>query len=77
MVRAVIRRVMALADNGHSLSELLKLLDTLSKASGRLATLLKAERTLCEDLDVASALKRALADVLEELESENREQNRQ
>lgn len=75
MVRTVIRRVMALTENGHSLSDLLKVLDTLSKASGRLANLLKTERVLNEDLDVVQALKQALADVLDELESESRQQS--
>lgn len=67
MLRSVMRRVMALADEGRPLAELLHILDSLSKASNRLANLLKAERQLDENQDVAEALNEALAEVIREL----------
>ncbi len=67
MLRAMMRRIKALADEGRSLPELLSVLKVLGLASTRLVTLLKAERALAEDQDLAAALSQALSQVTKEL----------
>jgi len=68
MLRMVMRQVMSLADDGRSLNDLLHILDSLSQASTRLASLLKAERALGEEQELGSALNQALAEVIRELQ---------
>ena len=67
MVRAVMQLVMSMTDEPHTLAELLKLLDSLSMASTRLATLLKADRQLSKTEDLSEALNEALAELLNEM----------
>lgn len=71
MLRILMRRVMALADEGHALSDVLRLLDCVGKASTRLGTLLKTERLLDERQDMAGALNEALAEMINDLSSNN------
>lgn len=69
-VQQVMAHVVAVIDeDSHSLPDLLRVLDALSRAGTRLATLLKAERELDTALDPAAALNQALAEVLSELEN--------
>ncbi|MBN2047764.1 MAG: hypothetical protein JW750_07985 [Anaerolineaceae bacterium] len=67
MIRGIMQRVMALADEGRTLPELLRVLDTLSMASTRLATLLKTDAQFSKQEDVAAALNLALAELLDEM----------
>jgi hypothetical protein len=67
MLRVMMRRVKALADEGRSLPELLSVLRVLGLASTRLVTLLMADRSLAEDQDLAAALSKALSQVTDEL----------
>lgn len=71
MLRSMMRRAAALADESCSLDEILKLLDTLSKASTRLAGLIKAEQQFAgNEHDFGSALNQAIGEVLNELKKE-------
>jgi len=67
MMRLIIRRVMNLADEGRSLAEVLRVLDSVGAASTRLARLLKAEGELDKKQGMAEALSQALAKVTEDL----------
>ena len=71
MLRSVMRRVIALADEGRSLEELLHVLDTLSSASDRLARLLKAEQHFSKETEnIGEILNQALGEVIETLKKE-------
>ncbi|HHY88990.1 MAG TPA: hypothetical protein GYA06_08740 [Chloroflexi bacterium] len=70
MLRVVLRRVMALADEGRPLPELLRIAETLGKAATRLATLLKAERQLGQG-EVTSALDEVLEEMIAELRADS------
>jgi len=70
MLRATMRRVMAMAEEGRSLPELLRVLEGLAQASARLATLLKTQQALDSGQSVAGALQTALAEVLREMNAE-------
>ncbi|NPV77512.1 MAG: hypothetical protein HPY59_14220 [Anaerolineae bacterium] len=71
MLRSVMRRVIALADEGRSLEELLHVLDTLSSAAARLARLLKAEQDFSKETeDIGEILNQALGEVIETLKKE-------
>ncbi|MCC6147308.1 MAG: hypothetical protein IT308_07035 [Anaerolineaceae bacterium] len=71
MLRAMIRRVTALADDGRSLEELLHVLDTLGSASSRVARLLKAEHDFMQQTeDIGALLNQALGEVIETLKRE-------
>lgn len=72
MLRNLMRRIRALADEGRPLPELLRILETLGKSSTRLATLLKTERLLAGDEDFGQALNDALKDVIRDLTGEPR-----
>jgi hypothetical protein len=67
MIRLIIRRVLNLADEGRSLDEVLKVLDTVGRASTRLAGLLKAADALDKKQGLAAALSQAISEVTEEL----------
>lgn len=71
MLRGLIQRVMALVDEGHSLQEMLKLLDGLSMASTRLARLLQTDIQLSQKDDLVDVLNEALAELLEEMNHES------
>lgn len=67
MLREALRRE-ALDDLDQlTVGERMRVLDTVSKAASRLATLLKAERQLAVDQDMGATLRQALDDLLEEL----------
>jgi len=66
-LRAMMRQVLAQADEGRSLAELLRMLEVLGKTSTRLAALIKAERSLAADQDLATALSQALSQATREL----------
>jgi len=67
MILEINKMVMERIDECHALPELLSVLDVSSKANTRLATLLKAERLLSEDNDIATVLSQALSEVWSEL----------
>jgi len=67
MIRSVMLRVMELAEDSPDLGEMLKLLNTVSIASTRLAALLKTDRLLAKSDDLTTLLNDALAEMLEEL----------
>lgn len=72
MLRNLMRRIKALADEGRPLPELLRILETLGKSSTRLATLLKTERLLAGDEDFGQALNEAVKDIIRDLAGERR-----
>ena len=63
MLRLIIRRVMNLADEGRSLGEVLHVLDTVGRASTRLAGLLKAANELDKKAGLQEALSQALSEI--------------
>jgi hypothetical protein len=65
LLRVIIRRVSLLADEGRTLEELLRVLNTTSIACTRLAGLIKAQHSLEEDSGTAlsEALKAVLSDM--------------
>jgi hypothetical protein len=67
MIRLIIRRVLSLADEGRSLAEVMRVLDTVGRASIRLANLIKAAEALDKKQGVAEALSQALSEVTKEL----------
>lgn len=68
MMRIVIRMVGDLVDAGRPVPELLCIFDSLGKLCTRLATVLKAERTLSKDQPNASlAFSQALREITNEL----------
>ncbi len=71
MIRGIMQRVLPLIDEVCSLQEMLKLLDSLSMASTRLATLLKTDVQLNPKGDLADALNGVLAEMLEEMNQES------
>lgn len=65
ILREMIVRINALAEEETNLPELRRVLDSLSSASVRLANLLNAEKNLCADSeDYSAALQFALAEML-------------
>ncbi len=64
MLRAILRRVHDQAGAAQSTSDLLRILDGLSRASVRLAELIKAQRELDESQSAAGALSEALEEVI-------------
>ncbi len=71
MLRAVIRRVGGLADEGRSMEDLLDLLDGLSAACSRLANMLRTEQFLSTQ-EIAGLLNQRLSGVIEDLRQERR-----
>lgn len=67
MLRTLMRLVETLANEGKPVGELLKLLDILGKSSTRLASLLRAQRELCEEKEFGSVFNQALSEVIKEL----------
>ena len=68
MVREVIRRAKEMAEEEEpSLKEYLKLLEGLSLASTRVASLLKTDRQLNEGADMTDTLNEVLEELYEEL----------
>ena len=67
MVRALIRQIDAMAGEGRKLDELLAMLETVSRASSHLATLLKTEKALDENQSASDYVKAALNDIREEM----------
>jgi hypothetical protein len=67
MIRLIIRRVLSLADEGRSLAEVMRVLDTVGRASTRLANLIKAAEALDKKQGVSEALSQALSEITEEL----------
>ena len=70
MLRKVMRFVEGHADEGSSLNDLVKILDTLGQASTRLCTLLKADSLPNDSSDISHALNEALSEVIRELGTE-------
>ena len=70
ILRDIIRRVVVQGGAGLELAELMGMLDTVGKASTRLATLLKAQRALGEGEGLAASIDQALAQVIRELKDE-------
>jgi len=71
MLRAIMRRVTALVDEGRTLPELLRILDTIGKASAHVAGLLRTEQKLSDGAQTsAETLNRALAEVIRDMERE-------
>jgi len=66
-MRMVIRMVCELIDAGRPVPELLNIFDSLGKLCTRLATLLKAERTLSREADTSLAFSQALKEISDEL----------
>ena len=62
------RSVEAMAGDDLSISDLVRLVDVRGKTSTRIASLLKAERLLNESSGTMDAFKRALDEVILELE---------
>lgn len=68
LLRRMMQRIDTLADEKRSLTELLRVLDTLGKNYVRISMLLKAQRELSEAHGAVDAFQQALADVIRELE---------
>jgi len=66
MLRSIMRRILTMAKEGEPVSELLKILDTVSKASTRLATLLKTQRQLESVQDLTAVLNQAIQEAMTE-----------
>jgi hypothetical protein len=71
VLRALMRRVGSLADEGRSLDEMLSILETLARASAHLATLLKAEQQLESGQSVGALLNQALDEIIAEMRRNN------
>ncbi len=67
IMQDLLPRVITLADEGKSLRDLLQILETVGKTSNRLSTLLKNQKALDGDGDLADFLNQALADVVREM----------
>ena len=74
LVRGILRQIQEQMEvekegekGGLSLAGLLRVADVLSRASSRLANLLRAQRDLDEDRDAGSALNQALDEVNQDL----------
>ena len=73
ILRDLIVRIDALAEEETTLPELRRVLDSLSRASVRLVDLLQAEKSLSEDdKDHAEALQFALAEMLKRFDPSER-----
>jgi len=68
IVRMLIRQAEKLADGGKQLSEVLKVLETISRASANLAVLLRAERALEESRSSGDYVRAALEEIKAEME---------
>lgn len=67
MLRDALREIKMQADSGLTLQEKLRVLDVFGKTCTRLSTLIKTERALRGDKEVAVALNKALSEVITEL----------
>ncbi len=69
MLRAVTRRVLALADGITDLDQAMTLLNTLSASSHRLANMIYKQRLIHGDTDsrLLDTISQAIADIVEEL----------
>lgn len=63
----LMQRIVALADEGKSLKELLQILDTVGRTSNRLSMLLKNQKALNSGDNLAEFLNQALAEVVQEM----------
>ena len=64
MMRLIVRRVLELADEGLALAEVMRVLDTVGRASTRISGLIRQQKLLgAGDQDVAKALSQALSEV--------------
>jgi len=68
ILRALILRINALAEEETTLPELRRVLDSLSSASVRLVNLLRAEQHMHEEGNPAAILQEALAEMLQRFE---------
>ncbi|NMB54543.1 MAG: hypothetical protein GYA15_07550 [Leptolinea sp.] len=66
-IQDLIQRVVALADEGKNLKELLQILETIGKTSNRLSMLLKNQKALSGEDNLADFLNQALAEVVQEM----------
>lgn len=66
-IQDLIQRVVALADDGKNLKELLQILETIGKTSNRLSMLLKNQKALSGGDNLADFLNQALAEVVQEM----------
>jgi hypothetical protein len=65
MLREIIRRVNAMADDGSSLEQMLKVLEGMSMSSARLATLLKVQAQIESSQGAESELSAALRQAID------------
>ncbi len=71
MLRSVMQRVIALAEEDQTLDELLRVLDIFSSASTRLAKLLKTEQEFTRDAEnFGAGLNQVLSEVIETLKKD-------
>lgn len=64
MLRGLIQRVVALAEEGRDLEELLGILEKVGRASTRLATLLKTQQSFHSDDGIYDVLNQVIDEVL-------------
>ncbi|GAP22236.1 hypothetical protein [Leptolinea tardivitalis] len=67
LMQDLLVRVVALADEGKNLKELLQILETVGKTSNRLSLLLKNQKQLGGGENLADFLNQALAEVVQEM----------
>jgi hypothetical protein len=63
----LLQRVVALAEEGKSLKELIQILDAVGRTSNRLSLLLKNQKQLTGGENLADFLNQALAEVVQEM----------
>lgn len=71
-LRQLMRRAVRQAEEPESFEQLVDFMEKYSRASTRLANLLKAQRELAEEQGLAEAIQLALAGVVTEMEKEKR-----
>jgi recombinational DNA repair protein RecR len=76
ILRELILRINAMAEEETTLPELRRVLDTLSSASTRLVRLLQVQEDLQGDRENASALQEALAEMLKRFDPAARDSDR-
>jgi hypothetical protein len=67
LLQRLTREVEALVDDGLSLAELLRILDTIGRGSSRIIDLLKAQQALGGPVDMVALLSQALTETIEDL----------
>lgn len=67
MLRILMKVVLAMAEESDSLAERLRILETFGKSCTRISALIKTERMLAGDRDVATALNQALDKLMDDI----------